>query len=99
MGRRCEDDDGHTIADMSGVTRPKLFGRLPERRVEGTGETPGPENKGPSGGPSALDQPMTRAERRMYMWGAMKAGLLIALAYIAGIGAFILLLLFIGDVL
>ena len=84
--RVYEDDDGRTIADMSGVEGPPLF--VP--RSPGQKKTPAqPENK---------DRPwedtgMTRKERRMYVLGAMKATMLIALAYIVGLGLLLALLL------
>ena len=84
--RVYEDDDGRTIADMSGVEGPSLF--VP--RSPGQKKTPAqPENK---------DRPwedtgMTRKERRLYVLGAMKATMLIALAYIVGLGLLIALLL------
>ncbi len=85
-------DDGHTIADMSGVERPGMFGHLPESRKHG-----GPESgTGRRGNGRYADNsdtginnqmqkpPITRKERRMYTFAAVRAGLLIGLVYIVG---------------
>lgn len=84
--RVYEDDDGRTIADMSGVEGPSLF--VPRS----------PGGKKEPAQPDHPDRPwedtgMTRKERRMYVLGAMKATMLIALAYIVGLGLLIALLL------
>lgn len=98
------EDDGHTIADMSGVPQGlpggarKLFGRLSShekarfaeqeeknRRIqEETEESPRPWE----------DNSLSPKERWICALGALKAALLIGGAYIAGLGAVILLLLF-----
>jgi len=88
--RIWEDDDGRTVADMSGVDRPHLL--LP-RRSDGA---PAPEK--PQRPPEQEERPweersMGREERRMYVLGALKAAVLIALAFIAGLGLLIALLL------
>ncbi len=80
-----DDDDGRSFADMSQLERPSLFGHLSERRER---------KKSPSGAshnPYAEDE-MTREERRWYIFGAMKASLLIGLAYVVGLGLLILLM-------
>lgn len=84
-------DDGRTIADMSEVTRPGMFGHLPgsmknngseSHRGFGTGER---ASHSQAGGREGSEQPpFTRRERRMYTFAAMKAGLLIGLVYIIG---------------
>ena len=84
--RVYEDDDGRTIADMSGVEGPSLFA---------------PRNPGGKKAPAQPETPdrpwedsgMSPKERRMYVLGAMKATMLIALAYIGGLGLLIALLL------
>ncbi len=117
MGRdQRDDDDGRTVADMSGVSGPGLFGGLFGRRLKDV-RSSGRKKPSPDAGdqerpdifvsesaqteksPSALDQPMTPEERRMYMLGAIKAAVLIGLVYIVGIGGFVLLLLFVWDIL
>ncbi len=80
--RRYEDDDGRTVADMSDVSRPELFRpRAPEHRRETPERDPRPEER------------FTRQERRWYALGALKAALLIGLAYVAGLGAVIALMI------
>ncbi|MBD5133300.1 MAG: hypothetical protein HDT38_02335 [Clostridiales bacterium] len=82
-----DDDDGHTIADMSGIQRQPLFlPRLPARRRPGAPAQPEPERDRPH---EQLD--LTPEERRWYILGALKACLLIALAFIAGLGLIVLL--------
>jgi hypothetical protein len=94
MARRkktYEDDDGRTIADMSGVSRPRLI-------LPGTPQPPAPpaaprpeetENR-----PwEAQKDVMSREERRWYILGALKAALLIALVFIIGLGIVIALMI------
>lgn len=86
--KEYEDDDGRTIADMSGVSRPSLIGHLP-RPHRTSGETERHR-------PTALPEDEIPAKTRMwYMLGALKAALLIALAFIVGLGLLVLLLLLI----
>ena len=88
--REYEDDDGRTIADMSGVSRPSLLGHLPK----GTGGRKNPDGFHPS--QSSLPQEEVSPKARMwYMLGALKAALLIALAFIVGLGLLVLLMLLI----
>lgn len=77
-----EDDDGRTIADMSGLSEnmPRLFGALPQEKKERPVK---PEQK----------EQMSRREQFYAVAGALRASLLIALVYIAGFGAVIWLLL------
>ena len=77
-----EDDDGHTIADMSGISRPSAF--VPRR------ETPQRKEREDSFLFEKNEAPFTREERRMYVFAALKASLLIAAAFIVGLGAAIL---------
>lgn len=80
--RLPEDDDGRTIADMSGVSGPSLFTfRRPEKPDE---------PKGPSGPQNEL----SRKEKLMFMLGALKASFLVVGAYVIGLGLVILLMLF-----
>jgi len=91
--REYDDDDGRTIADMSGVFHPSMFGHRPSslrRREEHSQEAPQEESENP---------PFTPKERRMYALGALKAALLIGLAYLVGLGAVIGLLLLIWTIL
>ena len=67
------EDDGRTIADMSGIaTQPTI---LPRRKLRKEPET----NSG-----EGLE--LTRKEKRWAALGAMKAVLLIAGAYLLGLG-------------
>ncbi len=85
--RTYEDDDGRTIADMSGVSRPSLF--LPRRAEE---DAPSPSPRPSEERPEWEQAPISREERRMYILGALKAALLIAFAFIGGLGIVILLM-------
>ena len=85
-----EEDDGRTIADMSDLARPGMFGfRKPQK--PSAAPAAAPEQ------PSA-DEPwreaeplMTPEERRWYVLGALKAALLIGMAFVVGIGLVVLL--------
>lgn len=88
--REYEDDDGRTIADMSDLSRPSLlFWHLKgpgDRRPAGRDSRPKP----------ALPEDDISPKARMwYMLGALKAALLIALAFIVGLGLLVLLMLLI----
>lgn len=90
MSRRKEypDDDGRSIADMSGVERPRLFS-VPVRKKEQKDEEPDASAKPQWVNPASS---MSKADRRAFIWGALGAALLIALAFIAGLGLVILLI-------
>ncbi|MBR5044528.1 MAG: hypothetical protein IKX66_04190 [Clostridia bacterium] len=67
------EDDGRTVADMSGVENPStsLLGRFPKRRrTEKDGETP--------------SAPLTKKQNRMVIAGALLAALLIGGVFIIG---------------
>lgn len=90
MSRRKDygDDDGRRIADMSGLERPHLFSAASDRRTEKEDESAEPAAK-----PAwQTGQPLTGKDRRAFIWGALGAALLIALAFIGGIGLVILLM-------
>ncbi len=77
--KKYDDDDGRTIADMSGVERRNVF--LP--RIPGLREKP----------ESDADVPeVPREERKWYILGALKAALVIAGAFILGLGICILIM-------
>ena len=65
------EDDGRTIADMSGVEHPSLFGHLPRRKSKSDEPNNGQEQA-----------PMTKEQNRAYIGGALLAGLLIAGVFI-----------------
>ena len=79
--RVYDDDDGRTIADMSGLDRPNLL--LP--RTRGKSERP----DGERGGHGAWESSLTPEERRITIMAALKAALLVALVFIVGLGAVI----------
>lgn len=87
MKRRREypDDDGHVIADMSGIERQRLW--IPRLG----GRQPGPARP-EAGERQDWESSFTPEEQRLAVLGALKAALLIALAFIIGLGAVILLM-------
>ncbi len=94
-----DDDDGRTIADMSGVEHPSLLGSLVGARMSDAIKRPG---RSAQESPSRKDRPwedtgLSREERRWYLLGALKAALLIAVVFIAGLGLFIALLLLLWN--
>ena len=91
--RTYDDDDGRTIADMSGIgPAPVLFPRIPKKK--------GADQPGPQG---AADRPweqqgqFTPEERRAAMGGALKAALLIAGVFIAAGAVAILVMQFVWN--
>lgn len=65
------EDDGRTIADMSGVEHPSLFGHLPRKK-----------RSDPEAHENSEQPTMTKEQNRAYIGGALLAGLLIALVFI-----------------
>lgn len=97
-----DDDDGRTIADMSGIDRPGAFFprkvgnlRLHDREFSSfdSPENPEGENGRQTARPWEEDSALGREERRMYIFGALKAALLIGLAFVVGLGLLVALLL------
>ncbi len=87
--KNYDDDDGRTIADMSGVSRPQLF---TARRDKSEAARPAvPEED--AGDRPWEDKSLSKQERWWFIFGALKAALLIALAFIAGLGLVIWLIL------
>ena len=79
------EDDGRTIADMSGVDqRNVLSGLLFFRHPYGKRQNV-PEDQG-------SEPPVSPDERRMWVFGALRAALLVALAYIGVLGGAIALM-------
>ena len=78
---RPDWDDGRTIASMEGIEGPSLFRSAPERT---DGQKP-PENS------------YSGRERRWAILGALKAALLIALVFLAGLALVIAALLLIWN--
>lgn len=76
-----EYDDGHSIVDMSNIERPNLFTfRTTKKDIEQADEKPW------------VDNSLNKDERKWAILGALKASMLIALAYIVGLGLVVLLL-------
>ncbi len=99
MARRkktYDDDDGRTIADMSGVSSQPLL--IPGRPVGPKKQEHVPEEPERDKRPWEKNQDlMSKEDRRLYILGALKAALLIALAFIVGLGAFIALLIWLWS--
>lgn len=85
--KQYDDDDGRSFADMSQIERPNFFslGRMPERRERDEERPRKPQVP-------AVEDEMTKQERRWYVLGTLKASLLIGLAYVVGLGLLILLM-------
>ena len=88
--RVYEDDDGRTNADMSGLSRPSMLGGFRKAARPASPQREEPQREEPW---REAEPIMTPEERRWYVLGAMKAGLLIGLAYIVGLGLVVLLFL------
>ncbi len=97
--KRYEEDDGHTIVDMSDVAGGPLRGSwLPP----GGHMHKKKENRQPE--PEREERPweksdLTASEKWMYTLGALKAALLIGLAYVVGLGLLVGGLLLIWHIL
>jgi len=102
MKKSYDDDDGRTIADMSGVDRQSVFSGLfaglrfsrPARERRAGPEHP--EENAEGSGPQPV---LEKEERRGYILGAMSAGLLIGLIILAVFALAIVVILWIGGVL
>ncbi len=95
--RPFEEDDGRTIADMSGISRqPLLFPRMPGRpgRPEQDVGAGPPPAQPPAPAPRPWEQDgLTKQEQLLYMLGAVKAALLVGGVFAAGLGLVVLLFL------
>lgn len=89
-----EEDDGRTVADMSDVQRSTFLGGW---RPIGGNAVPEKQERSDDDQSSKRrpweDDSLTKEERRMYVFGAMKAALLIGMVYLVGGGLLIALLL------
>ena len=89
MGRKIyDDDDGRTVADMSGI--------------DGGFSNPFGKKKKPAQDPDQTknlhhEPIMNKKEEFWYIMGALKAALLIGGAFIVGLGLVILLILLAGK--
>ena len=90
--RTYDDDDGRTIADMSGISRQPVFlPRFPENGRR-TASRPAPQPpREPENDRPWEDTGLSKEEQMWYMLGAIKAALLIALVFIGGLGLIVLL--------
>lgn len=86
------EDDGRTIADMSGV-EPK-----PDWSIGGTPAAPRPAEYPPAQNrPPWEKETFTGSQRFWAVLGAMKAAFLIGMAYVVGLGLIGLLLLWLWN--
>lgn len=88
-----EEDDGHIVADMSDVPHGlsggwRLFGGKAQDGNRKQRENTDVHNRNRQSEPWE-DAPFSWQERRMYTFGALKAALLIGLAYLVGLGLLI----------
>ncbi|MBR2726512.1 MAG: hypothetical protein IKD71_01290 [Solobacterium sp.] len=88
MKRQYDDDDGRVIADMSDVRKRNLFLPHTLSRQPGNQQPVIPNTAGSN------DDPLQGEEGRWYLFGALRAALLIWLVYAAAFGLFIWLLTF-----
>lgn len=103
MKKAYDDDDGRTIADMSGVDRQSVFSGLfvglrfgGDALRRGSNSSAGEGQREGDVSPS-VRQTLERGERRGYIFGAMSAGLVIGLIILAVFAAAIVLILWIGH--
>ena len=92
--REWDDDDGRTIASMSDVGRQNLF--IPRKPIRDERKQNAPESefeRSKKDRPWEQSEQFTKQERRWYAFGALKAALLIAMAFIVGLGLAILLMI------
>ena len=90
--RTYQDDDGRTIADMSGIEpSPRLFPRLPKKEQR----SQAPQSAGDR--PGEWKEQFTQEQRRAAMGGALKAAMLIAGVFIAAGAVAILVMQFIWN--
>ena len=68
-----DDDDGRTVADMSGIDSPSLFGRLPKKKRSGDADA---TDDGSTDKPWEADKDtLSRGERRAYIFTAILSGI------------------------
>ena len=96
--KEWDDDDGRIIADMSGIERPRfVVPRAIHNKSSSRQDTDSLQQE--TGEQKIKERPwengseFTPQERRMYVLGALKAALLIALAFIVGLGAAVWLMI------
>lgn len=95
MARRkktYDDDDGRTIVDMSAVEKPNLLSFNPAYMDR---SEPAPKREEPASEDrpwEAKKDEMPKELRRAYVWGALKASLLIGACFGCGLGLVIWLI-------
>ena len=89
MGKQHEEDD-RVVADMSGVDSGFYRFELPGRRRRKELEAPAEKRREPFSHLQGTEE-MSPSDRRMYVFGAMGASLLIGLVFLTA--AFIVILL------
>ena len=100
-----DDDDGRTIASMSGIQRQNLFiprknphderASHPNAVNSADGFASFDEEAAENDRPWDQSNQFSKQERRWYALGALKAALLIAMAFIVGLGLAILAMILI----
>ena len=105
--REWDDDDGRTIASMNGVGRQNMF--IPRKNPRDDREPTHPdtvnigEDFTPDDETPENDRPwdqsgrFSKQESRWYALGALRAALLIGLAFIVGLGLTILLMILLWN--
>ncbi|MGI5887779.1 MAG: hypothetical protein ACOX6J_00150 [Oscillospiraceae bacterium] len=83
------EDDGRTIADMSGIEGPGLFGRpdLVTRKKK-------QEKKDKT---ATQEEQIGKSERRSYILGSVSAAIVVGLIFIAVLGLAVLLMLILWN--
>ena len=87
-----DDDDGRTIADMSGLDFPGAFSFRGVRPKKPEPEREGNRSETNDRPWEAQKDQFSKSERRMAILGALKAAMLIGAAYIVGLGLLIWLM-------
>lgn len=87
-----DDDDGRTIADMSGVEHPSMFGHMPKQTESKQVRIPEETENSNSSRPWEEEFSLTKEERKWYVLGALKAAMMIGLAFAVGLGLIVFLL-------
>lgn len=97
--RNTEDfeDDGRVVASMEDVGRPHGFEALDRLKEFGTKRKMA--DMEPVSRPDIPQDELSGEERWWYIFGAIRAGLMIGAAYVVGLGAVIVFLLWVWGVL
>lgn len=90
--KRYDDDDGRTIADMSGVSKTPLIIPKPFDRHD---DVDMPEEEKPHQAENLPE--LSGGERRSFIFGALSAALAIGLVFVAVFAAVILVIYFFGK--